>query len=142
NLMSNDDIEENVKYLNGHFIIIYNVDGKWQLITDAVSITPIYVDFDNKSIVTKSDDQNPIPLNSNIRLRLNDFSVERMGIPSNSLTDERIERIILDNVKEQHKYFIDKNFMLNFRRNRMIKALITILQPALSNKSLNLRQDD
>ncbi|WP_052256869.1 hypothetical protein [Salinicoccus sp. YB14-2] len=142
NLLSNDNIEEDIKFLNGHFIIIYNIDGKWQLVTDAVSITPIYVDFDNKSIVTKPGEQNSIPLNSNIRLRLNDFSVERIAIPSNSITDERIERIILDNVKEQHKYFTDKDFTLNFRRNRMIKALITILQPALFNKTLNLRQDD
>src|SRR5699024_9386629 len=54
----------------------------------------------------------------------------------------RIERTILDLVSNQYKYFLGKDLTLNFRRNKMNKALISILRPMLMDKSLNLREND
>src|SRR5699024_2872665 len=50
-LNNQDNIMENIKYLNGNFILLFNLDGSWKLITDAVSITPVYFDA-VKALVT------------------------------------------------------------------------------------------
>src|SRR5699024_4977430 len=136
------DLQEAVRYLNGHFILIYKTAEEWKLMTDAVSVTPLYIDMKNRKVTTFSSSGNEIVLNSNIELDLNDYSGKRMDRPKNKLTDERIERIILDSVKNQYKYFEDKDLTFNFRRNKMNKSLISILYPALRGKELNLREKD
>src|SRR5699024_6928277 len=141
-MLEKNNIEEDIKYLNGHYILIHNISGEWKLTTDAVSITPIYIDSENKKVFPSSEQGNAKPLNSNSELNLNDFTISRMDKPTNKLTDERIERIILDAVSYQYKYFEDKSLTVNFRRNRMNKALISILHPSLRGKDLNLRQED
>lgn len=141
-LLEEGNLKDDIKYLNGHFILIYNTAGKWKLLTDAVSITPIYIDMEHKEVSTASKGENSLSLNSNIEINLNDYSISRLEKPKNKLTDERIERIILDAVTNQYKYFEDKDLTINFRRNKMNKALISILYPSLRGKELNLRQDD
>src|SRR5699024_11747979 len=141
-LLEKNNIEEDIKYLNGHYILIHNISGEWKLTTDAVSITPIYIDSENKKVFPSSEQGNAKPLNSNSELNLNGFTISRMDKPTNKLTDERIERIILDAVSYQYKYFENKSLTVNFRRNRMHKALISILHPSLRGKDLNLRQED
>ncbi|WP_411843710.1 hypothetical protein [Salinicoccus sp. HZC-1] len=141
-LVTDNDFTEDIKYLNGHFILVYNISSEWKLLTDAVSITPVYIDFENKRAGSSPTEDKMHSLSSNIELNLNDFTCTRIESPTNKLSDERIERIILDAVAHQYKYFEDKSLTVNFRRNRMNKALISILYPALQGTNLNLRQDD
>ncbi|AKG73420.1 hypothetical protein [Salinicoccus halodurans] len=141
-VLEQNNFEEDIKYLNGHYILLYNISGEWKLSTDAVSITPVYVDSEKKLVFSSSDEEEVVSLNSNIELNLKDFTFTRMEKPTNKLADERIERIILDAVKNQYKYFEDKDLTINFRRNKMNKALISILYRALRDKALNLRQKD
>lgn len=141
-LLEQNNFEEDIKYLNGHYILLYNISGEWQLSTDAVSITPIYVDFDKKIVFSSAEEEKATSLSGSTELNLDNFTLSWVEKPTNKLTDERIERIILDAVINQYKYFEDKSLTVNFRRNRMNKALISILYPALREKDLNLRQVD
>lgn len=136
-----EDILESMKYLNGHFVLLFNVDGNWKLMTDAAGITPVYFD---KSKMTVSTENTEVlsALNGFTVLNLEEFTLTRTEIASNKLTDERIERIILDLVSKQYKYFLDKELTLNFRRNKMNKAVISIMHPALIDQTLNLREND
>lgn len=136
-----EDILESMKYLNGHFVLLFNVDGNWKLMTDAAGITPVYFD---KSKMTVSTENTEVlsALNGFTVLNLEEFTITRTEIASNKLTDERIERIILDLVSKQYKYFLDKELTLNFRRNKMNKAVISIMHPALIDQTLNLREND
>ena len=142
NLINNPEIIlDNIKYLNGHFILLFNFDGKWNLVTDAVGITPVYFDPLNKRLTTDYLDGLQT-LNGVSVLNLEEFTISRIEIASNKLTNERIERVILDLVTNQYKYFLDKNLTLNFRRNKMNKAIISIMNPALIDQSINLREND
>ncbi|QQD85663.1 hypothetical protein [Jeotgalicoccus sp. ATCC 8456] len=104
-------------------------------------MTPNYYDKENQLVTTLESD-NLAPLNGFIILNLNDFSTSRIEIAKNKLTDERIERTIFDLLENQYKYFTDKNLTLNFRRNKMNKAILALMYPALVNKVLNLREHD
>lgn len=140
-LNNQDNIMENIKYLNGNFILLFNLDGSWKLITDAVSITPVY--FDAVKALVTVDDIGELPtLNGASILNLEDFTLSRIDMAVNKLSDERIERTILDLVRNQYKYFLGKDLTLNFRRNKMNKAIISILRPVLINQRLNLREND
>ena len=140
-LNNQNNILENIKYLNGHFILLFNQDGEWKMITDAVSITPVY--FDAVKALVTVDDTNELPtLNGASILNLQNFTLSRIDLAVNKLSDERIERTILDLVSNQYKYFLDKDLTLNFRRNKMNKAIISILRPVLMNQTLNLREND
>src|SRR5699024_8517375 len=143
NTLLNDqnNILENIKYLNGHFILLLNLDGNWKLITDAVSITPVYFDA-VKALVTVDDTKELPTLNGASILNLQNFTLSRIDLAVNKLSDERIERTILDLVSNQYKYFLSKDLTLNFRRNNMNKAIISILRPVLINQTLNLRETD
>lgn len=140
-LNNQNNILENIKYLNGHFILLFNLYGEWKMITDAVSITPVYFDA-TKTMVTVNNSDDLPTLNGTSVLDLQDFTISRMDMAVNKLSNERIERTILDLVSNQYKYFLDKDLTLNFRRNKMNKAIISILRPALINQSLNLREND
>lgn len=140
-LNNQSNILENIKYLNGHFILLFNLDGSWKLITDAVSITPVYFDA-VKELVTVDDTGELPTLNGVSILNLQNFTLSRIDMAVNKLSDERIERTILDLVSNQYKYFLGKDLTLNFRRNKMNKAIISILRPVLINQRLNLREND
>lgn len=140
-LNDQDNFFNNIKYLNGHYVILFNIESTWKLITDAVSITPVYIDAVN-SIVSTEKSENLLSLHGLMILNLDDFSISRIELPTNKLTDERIERIILDLVINQYKYFVDKELTLNFIRNNMNKAIISTLYPALVNKTMSLRETD
>lgn len=140
-LNNQHNILENIKYFNGHFILLFNLDGSWKLITDAVSVTPVYFDA-VKALVTVDDTDELPTLNGASILDLQNFTLSRIDLDVNKLSDERIERTILDLVSNQYKYFLGKDLTLNFRRNKMNKALISILRPMLMDKSLNLREND
>lgn len=135
------NILSNIKYLNGHFILLFNVDGTWKMITDAAGLTPVYFDAAEQKVTAEKTNNLP-SLNGVSVLNLQNFTISRLEIAVNKLTDERIERIILDLVTNQYKYFLDKDITLNFRRNKMNKAIISILHPALIDQSLNLREND
>src|SRR5699024_10137532 len=90
-LLAAGDLQEDIRYINGHFILIYKTAGDWKLQTDAVSITPLYIDLKNRKVTTFSESGNETVLNSNIELDLNAYSGERMERPNNKITDERIE---------------------------------------------------
>lgn len=140
-LNNQNNILENIKYLNGHFILLFNQDGEWKMITDAVSITPVY--FDAVKALVTADDTDELPtLNGASILDLQSFTLSRIDLAVNKLSDERIERTILDLVSNQYKYFLGKDLTLNFRRNKMNKAIISILRPVLMNQTLNLREND
>lgn len=132
---------DNIKYFNGHFVLLLNLGGNWKLITDAAGITPVYFNA-SKSMVTVNNSDDLPTLNGTSVLDMQDFTISRMDMAVNKLSDERIERTILDLVSNQYKYFLDKDLTLNFRRNKMNKAIISILRPALINQSLNLREND
>ena len=140
-LNNQNNILENIKYLNGHFILLFNLDGSWKLITDAVSITSVYFDA-VKALVTVDDTDELPTLNGASILDLQNFTLSRIDMAVNKLSDERIERTILDLVSNQYKYFLSKDLTLNFRRNKMNKAIISILRPVLINQTLNLREND
>src|SRR5699024_8316581 len=122
-------------------ILLYNLDGEWKLITDAVSITPVYFDAVKALVTVDNTDELPT-LNGASILDLQNFTLSRIDITFNKLSDERIERTILDLVSNQYKYFLGKDLTLNFRRNKMNKAIISILRPVLMNQTLNLREND
>ena len=141
-LEESENLLSNIKYLNGHYLLLFRLEGEWQLVTDAVSMTPVYVDSVNRTVTTENDSEGLMTLNGFKILSLNDFTVKDIEVPQNKLKDDRLERIILDLVMNQYKYFKDKRFILNFRRNKMNKALISILHPVLFDNMLNLREDD
>ena len=140
-LKNPDNILDNIKYFNGHFVLLFNIDGNWKMITDAVGITPVYFNATKTRVTVNSSNDLPT-LNGTSVLDLQNFTMSRMDMAVSKLTDERIERTILDLVSNQYKYFLDKDLTLNFRRNKMNKAIISILRPALINQSLNLREND
>jgi len=37
-----------IRFLNGHYILLFNFEGEWKMITDAVGMTPVYIDRENK----------------------------------------------------------------------------------------------
>src|SRR5699024_8720275 len=142
NLLNNpSDILGNIKYLNGHFILVFKTNNSWKLITDAAGMTPVYFDAAEKIVTVHNTDTLPT-LNGVSILNLQDFTLSRISITDSRLTDERIERTVLDLVNSQYKYFLDKDLTLNFRRNKMNKAIISILGPALMDQTLNLREND
>lgn len=138
---TSDNFLDSIKYLNGHFILLFNFNGEWKLITDAVSMTPVYFDQENKLVNTFESDE-LASLNGLMILDLQDFSISRIELSTNKLSDERIERVILDLLINQYEYFLDKDITLNFRRNKMNKAIISTLHPALLHQTLNLREND
>src|SRR5699024_6777583 len=95
-----------------------------------------------KALVTVDDTGELPTLNGTSILNLQNFTLSRIDLAVNKLSDERIERTILDLVSNQYKYFLDKNLTLNFRRNKMNKAIISILRPVLMDQTLNLREND
>lgn len=142
NLLNNPSaILENIKYLNGHFLLVFKTDNSWKLITDATGMTPVYFDAAGKIVTVHNTNTLPT-LNGASILNLQDFTLSRINITDSRLADERIERTILNLVSDQYKYFLNKDLTLNFRRNKMNKAIISILRPALMNQALNLREND
>src|SRR5699024_3480901 len=105
--------------------LLFNQDGEWKMITDAVSITPVYFDA-VKALVTVHDTGELPTLNGTSILNLQNFTLSRLDMAVNKLSDERIEGTILDLVSNQYKYFLGKDLTLNFRRNKMNKAIISI----------------
>lgn len=140
-VQNTEDFLTNIRFLNGHFILVYNFEGTWKMITDAVSMTPVYIDQKNKKVVVE-EFEGAISINGFNVLNLDDYTIERLNIDISLLSNENLERKILNLVAEQYKYFEDKSFTLNFRRNNMNKALIAILHPSLRNQTLNLREND
>lgn len=142
NLLNNpSDILGNIKYLNGHFVLVFKTNNSWKLITDAAGMTPVYFDAAEKIVTVLNIDTLPT-LNGVSVLDLQDFTLSRINLTNSRLADERIERTVLDLVSSQYKYFLDKDLTLNFRRNKMNKAIISILRPALMDQTLNLREND
>lgn len=142
NLLNNpSEILEDIKYLNGHFVLMFKTDNSWKLITDAAGMTPVYFDAAEKIVTVHNTDTLPT-LNGLSILDLEDFTLSRTNITDKRLADERIERTVLDLVSNQYKYFLGKDLTLHFRRNRMNKAIISILRPVLMNQTLNLREND
>src|SRR5699024_5599218 len=135
-LNNQNNILENIKYLNGHFILLFNLDGSWKLITDAVSITPVYFDA-VKTLVTVDDTDELPTLNGASILELQNFTLSRIDMSVNKLSDERIERTILDLVSNQYKYLT-----LNVSRNKIKKTIISILRTMLIKQTVKLRQND
>src|SRR5699024_1255098 len=138
---NSDEFKTNFRFLNGHYILLFNFDSTWKMITDAVSMTPVYVDVENRKVLVE-DFEGSNSINGFNILNLNEFSFERIDIQTNRLTNENLERKILDLVSVQYNYFANKSITLNFRRNNMNKALISILYPVLNNQTLNLRESD
>lgn len=143
NLVKNTEgFYDNLKFLNGHYILIFKIDGKWRLVTDAVSVTPVYYSLESKQVTTKNDDISLSSLNGFVILNISNYSISRIDTTTDNLTNDNIEIRILDLVQNQYKYFGDKDITLNFRRNKMNKAIVSILKPILYNQSISRREED
>lgn len=136
-----DNFEKNLKYLNGHFVLVFNVNGSWSLLTDAMSFTQVYYDSVN-SIVTTHKSTNSAVLDGHSILNLNDFTINNIEVSNRPVDEVDINRIVIESVKNQYNYFIDKDFSLNFRRDELSKSIIAILHPVLFGKTLILKSDD
>lgn len=130
-----------IRFLNGHYILLFNFEGEWKMITDAVGMTPVYIDRENKKVLVE-DFEGSLNINGFNILSLEDYTTERLSVKTSLLSNENLERKILNLVSEQYKYFEDESLTINFRRNNMNKALIAILSPVLKNQTLNLREND
>ncbi|HJE19783.1 MAG TPA: hypothetical protein K8V35_05475 [Aliicoccus persicus] len=140
NLFHSQNFRQDLHYLNGQFYFIYKLENEYFFCSDAVCISPVYIDPSNKQLTAQSNDTFK-KYNSQLRLNLNTFEYERIPEPHNRLKNVRTERIILDLVKDQYKYFEDKSLAINFRANNMNKALISILSPILRGNELYVRDD-
>src|SRR5699024_8146122 len=82
-LLEKNNIEEDIKYLNGHYILIHNISGEWRLTTNVVSIKPSYLYSQNNKALPSSEQVNAKTSNSSSALNLNYFTISRMDKPTN-----------------------------------------------------------
>lgn len=135
-MISKDSFFKDIAYLNGQFIMIYIKDGMLYVTSDATSLVPIYVN-DDLSIITNDEvEANNKLFNPNLILNLS--TNEKQRIIANS-TEDKLAESILELVKNQHKYFLTKNIVINFKSNNYTKALLAIMKPALYNNILTVK---
>ena len=106
-----------------------------------MSVTQVYYDSVN-NIVTTHKSTNSDVLDGHSILNLNDFTISNIEGSNRPVDEVEIDRIVIESVKNQYKYFIDKDFSLNFRRDELSKSIIAILHPVLFGKTLILKNDD
>lgn len=129
NLISNENFNQDLTYLNGQYVIMYCKDEDEILLAiDASSLVPVYV-YNNFSIITTEqiELEDSKIFNPNYMVNLNEKSICR--IKANY--DFYDKDYILSLVKNQYKYFYNKNILLNFKSNKYMKALISIMKPVL-----------
>lgn len=144
-LVSQNQIEKSIKYLNGHFIIIYLENECLSLYTDASSITPVYFSINSQKVCNKLEDTTDyIPLNPNYKLDLNNYKLSRFYTFTayDETTTEKLEEKFVNLLKNQYKYFQDKNLNVIFQADNYHKALFAILSPILVNKNILVKKMD
>lgn len=142
-LLQNNDLEKDLNYLNGHFIIIYTVNNDSNLYTDASSITPVYFSKEDYSI-TNQTINNYIILNPNFKLNVTTLEIERFTSLSNyqNVSTEDLHTLMSSLLQNQFKYFKDKNLNIMFQADNFHKALFAILSPVLSEKNILVNKID
>src|SRR5699024_6654702 len=113
---------------------LYINDGQTLFMSDATSLTPIYINSDLNTISNNKDELIKVEIfNSNLILNLKSGMTSRI---THDVKNESEENGILELLRYQHKYFLDKNIALNYKNNNFMKALISIMKPTLYNNAL------
>ena len=145
NLLENNQVEKDLTHLNGHFILLYSESDKLTLFTDASSITPVYFSKDSRIICNKvKDTKEYIVLNPNYKLDTSTYNVSRFFTfkDYDDSSTEMLENEFLTLLRNQYKYFEDKNLNIIFQADNYHKALFAILGPTLVDKNILVKKID
>ena len=144
-LLENNQIEKDLTYLNGHFIILYSENEKLKLYTDASSITPVYFSKENRVVCNKLEEKKGyVILNPNYNLDLVTYNVSRFFTfkDYDELSTTMLENELITLLKNQYKYFEDKSLNVIFQADNYHKALFAILSPTLVHKNILVKKID
>lgn len=144
NLLETKKFTDDLNYLNGQFLIIYNKDDELSLYTDASSLVPVYFSKEFKVVTNIYNNDSLISLNPNYSLNLKSFNVERFN--SLSLYKDIEVGILIDKfmslLKNQYQFFDDKNLNIIFQADNYHKALFSMLSPTLFDQNIVVRKID
>lgn len=130
---------EELAYLNGQYILIYIEGEKIYFATDAMSLLPTYINYEMTEVSNiKTDDDKQKIYNSKLMLNIINGECTRITVEN---TFENTKEYILLLIKNQHKYFIEKNIILPYTSNQFMKSLIAIMKPVLYNNTLLLESN-
>ncbi|QQD85676.1 hypothetical protein [Jeotgalicoccus sp. ATCC 8456] len=131
-ILNNKNFNETVGYLNGQFILFY-IDKNNNLYStiDATSLIPVYIDK-KLSIISTDEIENFKIFNPNYILNLTNKSLQRITVAAD-LTDQALEDYVLSLLGNQYKYFSEQNLILNYKTNKYLKALVSVMKPKLYN---------
>lgn len=144
-LVNADDFKETINYINGHYIIIKISDKEVTLYTDASLMTPVY--FSKKfGIVTNNynSDLDLLNFNPNYKLDLINFSIDRFYTLNNfrEIETEKLYDNFTNLLRNQFKYFIDRNLNILFQADNYHKAIFAVLGSGLAFKNIVVRRFD
>lgn len=145
NLLENNQVEKDLIQLNGHFILLYCENDKLTLYTDASSITPVYFSKESRIVCNiVKDTKDYIVLNPNYKLDISTYIVSRFFAYNDydDLSTEMLENEFVTLLRNQYKYFEDKNLNIIFQADNYHKSLFAILGPTLVNKNILVKKID
>lgn len=136
NLLVEDTYTSDCAYLNGQYILILIKDERILITADATSLVPVYINQNLNEIsnIPNNNTQYKI-FNSNLIFNIINKSRERISF---NLECDNVNDEIITYVKNQHRYFYNKNIHLEFKSNNFMKTLISIMKPVLYNNVISI----
>lgn len=147
NILSKESINNELNFLNGQYILIIINGEKVNISIDATSLIPVYYS-ESKKLITNDVNHSSLEkisieiMNPILKFELNTFQFFRDEPQPTSLDNGQIEQEIIKLVENQHIYFGDKEFTVQFKSNNYSKTLLSILQPSLFNNYISISGND
>ncbi|AKG73421.1 hypothetical protein [Salinicoccus halodurans] len=140
-----NDIEKEIQYLNGQYILIVQKNEDIYLYSDGSALVPVYI-LKNDNIITNiisNSNEAYYRLNPNFKFNLKTFMIQRLQCQNNyeNLNDENLVSYLMSLISNQYEYFIDKKIDIRFQADNYHKALFAILSPILANKNMIVEEN-